>query len=41
MSTPTCCPVLELRQYTLKPGMRDILIELFEREFVESQEASA
>jgi NIPSNAP len=39
MSTPTFCPVLELRQYTLRPGMRDVLIELFEREFVESQEA--
>jgi len=34
-----CCPVLELRQYTLKPGQRDVLIDLFEREFVESQEA--
>ena len=34
-----CCAVLELRQYTLKPGQRDVLIELFEREFVESQEA--
>jgi hypothetical protein len=34
-----CCPVLELRQYTLKPGQRDVLIELFEREFIESQEA--
>jgi hypothetical protein len=31
--------VLELRQYTLKPGQRDVLIELFEREFVETQEA--
>ena len=31
--------VVELRQYTLKPGQRDILIALFEREFVESQEA--
>jgi quinol monooxygenase YgiN len=30
--------VLELRQYTLKPGRRDDLIALFEREFVESQE---
>ena len=39
MSAPTCCPVLELRQYTLRPGMRDVLIELFEREFIESQEA--
>jgi len=35
----TCCPILELRQYTLHPGKRDILIELFDREFVESQEA--
>jgi hypothetical protein len=33
-----CCPVIELRQYTLKPGQRDVLIELFEREFIESQE---
>lgn len=32
--------VLELRQYTLHPGQRDVLIELFEREFVESQEAA-
>lgn len=31
-------PVVELRQYTLKPGQRDVLIELFEREFIESQE---
>lgn len=30
--------VIELRQYTLKPGTRDTLIELFEREFVETQE---
>jgi hypothetical protein len=30
--------ILELRQYTLHPGRRDELIELFEREFVESQE---
>ena len=34
-----CCPILELRQYTLHPGMRDVLIQLFEREFIESQEA--
>src|SRR5262245_901756 len=33
-----CCSVLELRQYTLKPGGRDVLIELFEQRFVESQE---
>jgi hypothetical protein len=34
-----CCAVVELRHYTLKPQQRDVLIELFEREFVESQEA--
>jgi hypothetical protein len=34
-----CCPVLELRQYTLKPGGRDVLVALFEDQFVESQEA--
>jgi hypothetical protein len=34
-----CCAVLELRQYTLKPGQRDVLIDLFDREFVETQEA--
>ncbi len=32
--------VVELRQYTLHPGQRDTLIELFDREFVETQEAS-
>ena len=31
--------VVELRQYTLKPGGRDALVALFEREFIESQEA--
>jgi len=31
--------VVELRQYTLKPGQRGVLIDLFEREFLESQEA--
>ena len=31
--------VLELRQYTLKPGRRDELVELFDREFVTGQEA--
>ncbi|HET9343465.1 MAG TPA: NIPSNAP family protein [Candidatus Eremiobacteraceae bacterium] len=35
----TCCPIVELRQYTLHPGKRDDLIALFDREFVESQEA--
>jgi hypothetical protein len=34
-----CCPIAELRQYTLHPGKRDVLIELFDREFIESQEA--
>jgi hypothetical protein len=33
------CNVFELRQYTLKPGQRDVLIELFDCEFVETQEA--
>lgn len=32
--------VLELRRYTLRPGRRDELISLFEREFVEPQEAA-
>jgi len=31
--------IVELRQYTLHSGQRDVLIDLFEREFVESQEA--
>jgi quinol monooxygenase YgiN len=30
--------VIELRRYTLRPGRRDELIELFDREFVETQE---
>jgi len=33
------CQVVELRQYTLHPGQRDVLVELFDREFVETQEA--
>jgi len=37
--SPLCCPVVELRQYTLHPGKRDVLIDLFDREFVETQEA--
>lgn len=32
-------PVVEFRQYRLQPGMRETLISLFEREFVETQEA--
>jgi quinol monooxygenase YgiN len=35
-----CCPVVELRQYTLHPGQRETLITLFDREFVETQEAT-
>ena len=31
--------VFELRQYTLHPHMRDVLIDLFDREFLESQDA--
>lgn len=34
----TYSPVVELRQYTLKPGATDILVEIFEANFVESQE---
>ena len=32
--------MIELRRYTLLPGRRDELIELFDREFVEAQEAT-
>jgi hypothetical protein len=39
MKTQTYSPIVELRQYTLHPGKRDNLIELFDREFVETQEA--
>lgn len=31
-------PVVELRQYTLHPHQRDVLVNLFDREFVETQE---
>lgn len=31
-------PIIELRQYTLKPGTRDGFIERFEREFLDTQE---
>src|SRR5215813_2497817 len=40
MNTTACCPVVELRQYSLVPGKREILVDLFEREFIESQEAT-
>ncbi len=31
--------IVELRQYTLHPGRRDALIDLFEAQFIETQEA--
>lgn len=36
MDAPT--RIVELRQYTLKPGGRDALIDLFERHFIAAQE---
>jgi len=37
--SPPLSRVLELRRYTLHPGRRDTLVALFERHFVEPQEA--
>jgi hypothetical protein len=34
-----CSPVIDLRQYTLFPGVRNEFVELFDRELVETQEA--
>jgi hypothetical protein len=34
------CAVVELRQYTVHPGQRDVLISLFEREFVDPLETA-
>jgi hypothetical protein len=34
-----CCPVVELRQYTVLPGRRDPFTTMFEREFIETQES--
>ena len=34
------CNIVELRQYVLHPGRRDVLIELFDRALVETQEAT-
>ena len=31
--------VIELRRYRMQPGRRDELVTLFEREFIETQEA--
>ncbi|TDD25189.1 NIPSNAP family containing protein [Kribbella turkmenica] len=35
-----CCAVVDLRQYTLHPGQRDILVDVFDEYFVEGQEAA-
>jgi hypothetical protein len=37
-SATVASPIVELRQYTLHPGKRDTLIDLFERELIEGQE---
>src|SRR5215212_2807060 len=39
MNKPTYSPIVEFRRYTLHPVRREDLIELFDREFVEPQEA--
>ena len=39
-ASETCSPIVDLRQYTLYPGTRDAFVELFDREFVETQEAA-
>ncbi|TJW72283.1 MAG: NIPSNAP family protein, partial [Mesorhizobium sp.] len=33
-------PVVELRQYTLKPGWRDTLIDIFDGHLIDGQEAA-
>ena len=33
------CGIVELRRYTMQPGARETLIDLFDREFIETQEA--
>jgi len=38
-AAPSDAAVVELRQYKLVPGKRDAFVALFDREFVESQEA--
>jgi quinol monooxygenase YgiN len=39
LASATAYPVVELRQYTLHDGQRDTLIDLFEKHFIEPQEA--
>lgn len=38
MSSSSWSPIVELRQYTLHPGQRDVLIDLFDSRLVEPQE---
>jgi hypothetical protein len=38
MRARACHQVVELRQYTLEPGMRHVLIGLFEQEFIEKMD---
>jgi hypothetical protein len=40
IETRTTSPIVELRRYRLHPGRREALIELFEAEFIEPQEAA-
>jgi hypothetical protein len=40
-SRQLCRPIVELRQYTLHPGKRDVLLALFERAFIEAQQAES
>jgi NIPSNAP len=36
----TLPPIVELRQYTLHPGKRDVLIDMFDAHFIEPQESA-
>ncbi|MBA1143238.1 NIPSNAP family protein [Mesorhizobium neociceri] len=38
MASLLASPVVELRQYTLKPGRRETLIDIFDRRFIDGQE---
>ena len=38
-SSAHCCPIVELRQYSLHPGKLEGFIQMFEQEFIETQEA--
>ncbi len=39
-SSQTCCAIVELRQYTVLPGKREVLVDLYDRHFIESQESA-